>query len=165
MRDHGKCSAAVARLLAFIAEFPQSPNQTHVVQYHGIVKILEEACGRDLSRFQIAPDRVNSGANNQTRDTWQTPFVASTLVEHSHFCSQLRALMGYATGKVKFGAGFIRIGNLWRNCALGETDAANQVCESRVGADRIKERMHFEELQNIVALLKRCKSLLVFAQT
>jgi hypothetical protein len=95
VRDHGKCSAAVARLVAFIAEFPPSPNHAHVIQYHSIVKTLEEACGRDLSRFRIAPDRVTSRTNNKTRETWQTPFVASTLVEHSYFCSQVRALMDY----------------------------------------------------------------------
>jgi len=57
VRDHGKCSAAVARLAAFIADFPQSPNQTHVLQYHDIVKTLEETCGQDLSQFRIAPER------------------------------------------------------------------------------------------------------------
>jgi hypothetical protein len=41
VRDHGKCSAAVARLAAFIADFPQSPNRTHVFQYHDIVKTLD----------------------------------------------------------------------------------------------------------------------------
>jgi outer membrane protein assembly factor BamD (BamD/ComL family) len=51
VRDHGKCSAAVARLAAFIADFPQSPNQTHVLQYLDIVKTLEQACGQDLSQF------------------------------------------------------------------------------------------------------------------
>jgi hypothetical protein len=95
VRDHGKCSGAVARLVAFLADFPQSPNQTHVSQYHDIVKTLEEACGRDLSQFRIAPDRVNSSANSKTRVHWQTPFVANTVVEHSYFCDQVRALMGF----------------------------------------------------------------------
>jgi len=95
VRDHDKCSAGVARLVAFISEFPQSPDQTHVVEYHGIVKILEEACGRDLSQFRIAPDRVNSRANIKARDTWQARFVASTAVEHSYFCSQVHALMDF----------------------------------------------------------------------
>jgi hypothetical protein len=67
VRDHGKCSAAVARLAAFIADFPQSPNQTHVLQYHDIVKTLEETCGQDLSQFRIAPERINSRANIKTR--------------------------------------------------------------------------------------------------
>jgi hypothetical protein len=85
VRDHGKCSAAVARLVAFIADFPQSPNQTDVFQYHDNVKTLEEACGQDLSQFRIAPVRINSRAKSKTMGHWQTPFVASTLVEHSYF--------------------------------------------------------------------------------
>jgi hypothetical protein len=95
VRDHGKCSAAVARLAAFIADFPQSPNQTHVFQYHDIIKTLEEACGQDLSQFRIASDRINSRVDSKTRGHWQTPFVASTVIEHSYFCSQVRGLMGY----------------------------------------------------------------------
>jgi len=95
VRDHDKCSAAVARLVAFISDFPQLPDQTHVFEYHGIVRSLEEACGRDLSRFRIAPDQVNSTANTRARDTWQAKFVASTAVEHSYFCSQVHALMDF----------------------------------------------------------------------
>jgi hypothetical protein len=104
VRDHGKCAEAVARLVAFIADFPQSPNDNHVFQYHDIVGTLEEACGKDLSQFRIAPDRVNSRANSKTSSHWQAPFVASTVVGHSYFCGQVRALMGYV------------------KTALGETD-------------------------------------------
>ena len=96
MRDQGKWSAAIARFASFIADFPKSPNENHVFQYHDIIKNFEEACGQDLSQFRIAPDRVNSRGDTKIRGGhWQTPFAASTFVEHTYFCSQVRGLMGY----------------------------------------------------------------------
>jgi hypothetical protein len=95
VRDQGKWSAAVSRFASFIADFPQSPNESHVFQYHDIIKIFEEACGQDLSQFRIASDRVNSRGDRKIREHWQTPFAANTFVEHAYFCSQVRELMGY----------------------------------------------------------------------
>ena len=50
MRDQGKWSAAIARFASFIADFPKSPNENNVFQYHDIIKIFEEACGQDVSQ-------------------------------------------------------------------------------------------------------------------
>ena len=95
MRDQKKWSAAVTRFAGFIADFPQLPNESHVFQYHDIIKIFEEACGQDLSQFRIPPERVKSKLDSKTGRHWQTPFAASTFVEHTYFCTQIRGLMGY----------------------------------------------------------------------
>ena len=88
-------STAVARLADFIADFPPSPNETHVFQYHEIVKILEDASRQDLSGFRIAPDRINSRGDNKKRECWQIPLAVGSAVEHSYFCNQVRGLMDH----------------------------------------------------------------------
>ncbi len=95
VRDQVKWSAAVARLASLVADFSQAPNENHVFQYHDIIKILEEACGQDLSQFRIAPDRVNSRVDSNTKGHWQTPFASKTFVEHAYFCTQVHGLVGY----------------------------------------------------------------------
>jgi hypothetical protein len=100
VRNQQKWSAAVARLASLVADLSQAPNESHIFQYHDIVRIFEDACGQDLAQFRIAPDRVNS-RDNRTRGHWQTPFAAGTLVEHSYFCRQVRGLAGYVKTTLK----------------------------------------------------------------
>jgi len=95
VRNQVKWSAAVARLASLVADLSQAPSENHVFQYHDIIKILEEACGQDLSRFRIAPDRVNLRMDSYTRSQWKAPFASKTFVDHAYFCSQVHGLVGY----------------------------------------------------------------------
>jgi hypothetical protein len=93
--DQGKLRAAIDRLASFITDFPPSPTEYHVFQFHEIIKILEQASGQDLSHFKISPDRVNSKVNNNPAIHWHTPYASKAFVEHSYFCSRVRGLMSH----------------------------------------------------------------------
>jgi hypothetical protein len=99
VRDDGKCSAVVARLVSLVADLPQVPSQNNVFQYHEIIEILEEACGQDLSQFRIAPHRLNSRVRTNSSH-WQTRFAPQTSVDHTYFCSQVHGLVGYIKGAI-----------------------------------------------------------------
>lgn len=95
MHDHDNCRAVVARLVGLVADLPQVPNQNHVFQYHEIIKMVEGACGQDLSQFRIAPHRLKSRVDNNPRRHWQAPFVPETSVDHAYFCAQVKGLVAY----------------------------------------------------------------------
>ena len=99
MRDQKKWSAAVTRFAGFIADFPQLPNESHVFQYHDIIKIFEEACGQDLSQFRIAPDRVKPEEDTTRMASfaggWQTRHPKKNSVEFVYFRGQVRGLINF----------------------------------------------------------------------
>ena len=57
MTDDRKWHVAWAKFSAFRAHLPDSVGDDEVGRFHGIVKMLEEASGEDLSDFRI-PDSV-----------------------------------------------------------------------------------------------------------
>ena len=99
MRDHGKWNIAIARLAQFIANLPQSPNEVHVSKFHDIVQLLQEASGQNLSRFRIAPDRIQPRTDFTIRSSFdgvgRARGTAQYFVEPSHFRSQVGKLVDH----------------------------------------------------------------------
>jgi hypothetical protein len=97
MRDEGKWSVGIARFAGLVANFPQWPNEEHVFQYHHIIKILEEACGKDLSRFRIAPEHINPRQRNKVSpgNRGERGYVAKSFVELVYFRTQVRGLVDH----------------------------------------------------------------------
>jgi hypothetical protein len=83
-----KLNIALARFAGFVAELPLSPNEEDVLQYHGIVQLLEEGYGENLSRFRVASDRLKP----RPVYGWRSKEPA---VEFGYFLGQVRALTDY----------------------------------------------------------------------
>jgi hypothetical protein len=97
MDDHTKLNLAVTRFAGFVSHLPLEPNECDVLEYHDIIKLFEEACSQDLSRFRIAPNRVESAtAEKATASSgayWQRPHCKKNRVEYTYFRGQVRGLI------------------------------------------------------------------------
>jgi hypothetical protein len=58
IQDAKKWNLGLSLLTAFMQHLPASVDGGHVEQFHGIVKILEEASGEDFSLFKIATEKL-----------------------------------------------------------------------------------------------------------
>ena len=88
---------AVVRFAAFCSDIPLAPNEDDISEYHNIVRLFEESCGQDLSRFRIAPNRMSKVRNeavNSVRGRWQTRRLIP-LVEYRYFRGQVRGLVDF----------------------------------------------------------------------
>ena len=99
MRDLMKWNIALARLSNFIEKFPSCPDEGHILQYHEIIGIFEEASGDVLSQFRITPDRLSPRISNASRTFWQS-LCRWEIIEYAYFSHQIGGLIGYATNKL-----------------------------------------------------------------
>jgi hypothetical protein len=96
MDDQTKLNIAVTRFAAFVSDLPVSPNEEDVSEYHRIVELFEEGCGLDLSRFEIAPDRLKSAIGGPMPfSSWPPKYSRKRCVEFGYFLGQVRALTDY----------------------------------------------------------------------
>ena len=100
MRDLMKWNTALARLSNFIERFPVRPDEDHILQYHDIIGLFEEASGDILAQFRISPDRLNRRIGDGSRSCWQSPSRRG-IIEYGYFSRQIGELVGYATNKVE----------------------------------------------------------------
>jgi hypothetical protein len=96
MRDLMKWNVALARLSDFIERFPACPNEEHVLRYHAIIGLFEEASGDVLSQFRIAPDRLTPRINDASASYWRSLYPLE-FVEYAYFSRLVGGLIGYAT--------------------------------------------------------------------
>ncbi len=74
---------------------PLAPDEDDIAEYHDIVKLFEDAHGRDLSRFRIALDRVLPSTIASPQGRWQTRHPTHKVVEYRYFRGQLRGLIDF----------------------------------------------------------------------
>jgi hypothetical protein len=94
-----KWNVALARLSNFIERSPPCPNEEHVLRYHAIIGLFEDASGDVLSQFRIAPNRLSSGINDASASYWRSLYSLK-FVEYAYFSSLMGGLIGYATHKL-----------------------------------------------------------------
>lgn len=99
MRDLMKWNIALARLSNFIERFPSCPDEDHILQYHDIIELFEEAGGDLLAQFRISPDRLKRRNGDASTNCWQSP-RRREIIEYGYFTRQIGELIGYATNKV-----------------------------------------------------------------
>jgi hypothetical protein len=99
MRNAANESSAIARFALFVSNLPRLVDENAILQYHGIIKLLEEAYMMDLSQFRIPADRVDHAAKNAMSVPrsagWQTRRSKRTLVEFTYFRGRVRSLVGH----------------------------------------------------------------------
>jgi hypothetical protein len=80
-----------------VTNLPALPDEEHAAQYHDIIKLFEEVCGQDLSRFRIAPGQARSaGRGTMTlHGQWMTQHPNRHAVEAAYFHQQVRELIKY----------------------------------------------------------------------
>ena len=99
MRDLMKWNIALARLSNFIEKFPSSPDEDHILQYHEIIGLFEEASGDGLSQFRITPARLSPRINSASKSFWQS-LCRWEIIEYAYFSRQIGGLVAYATNKL-----------------------------------------------------------------
>jgi hypothetical protein len=99
MRDRNKRDIAIGRFAGFFSNLLRPQDEDQLSQYHDIFKLLQEACGQDLSQFKVAPDRVNAAAANATTASsggrWQIRHPKKSFVEFAYFRGQAQGLIDY----------------------------------------------------------------------
>lgn len=100
MRDLMKWNIALARLSNFIERFPSFPGEDHVVQYHQIIGLFEEASGDVLSQFRIGHSRLNRRISDGPGSFWQS-LCRWEAIEYAFFSHQIGELVEYATNKLE----------------------------------------------------------------
>jgi len=97
MYDQTRLHFAVTRFTAFVSNLPLAPDEDDILEYHEIVRLLEEASRQDLSQFRVAPGRVQQEANRTAvgsySGSWQTRDQKKNLVEYAYFRGQVRGLI------------------------------------------------------------------------
>ena len=75
----------------------RTKDEDDILEYHEIVRLLEEASRQDLSQFRVAPGRVQQEANRTAvgsySGSWQTRDQKKNLVEYAYFRGQVRGLI------------------------------------------------------------------------
>jgi hypothetical protein len=98
MRDQGKWNVALIHLAGFVRNLPAIPDEDDAVQYHSIIKLLEDINREDLSRFRIIDDplnRVPSATRVSFWEVWKTRQPKKNPFKPAYFHHQVRELLQY----------------------------------------------------------------------
>jgi hypothetical protein len=100
IRDEKKWNVGLSLLNGFMQHLPASPDEELVEQFHGIVKILEEASGEDFSYFKIpaeklAPKLTSIRPGGYGGGPGSATYSKKKYCESSYFRSQVHGLANY----------------------------------------------------------------------
>jgi hypothetical protein len=105
MHNQTNWNIAVTRFAAFCSGLPLSPDEYDVSQYHDIIKLFEDACGQDLSKFKIASDRIRPATYSTAMASgWggkQAQYHGRNSVDFRYFRGQVRGLIDYMMSVLK----------------------------------------------------------------
>ncbi|MGB7434877.1 MAG: hypothetical protein WBR26_10295 [Candidatus Acidiferrum sp.] len=105
MHNQTEWNVAVTQFAAFCSHIPLTPTEDDISEYHGIIKLFEDAYEHDLSQFRIAPDRIlqtETETGDSLQGRWQTRQPVP-IVEYRYFRGQLRGLVDFLTGVLSSG--------------------------------------------------------------
>jgi hypothetical protein len=100
MLDEKKWNRGVSMLRGLEQNLPSSIDEGRVNDYHGIVAILEEASGEDLSHFKISPERIKPRVVSVTPGSryggpGRVQYSDKIYCNSEYFRSQLAGLVAY----------------------------------------------------------------------
>jgi hypothetical protein len=100
IQDAKKWKIAVSQLAGFMQHIPTSIDEDDVEQFHGIVKLLEEASGEDFSYFKIPPEKLAPHVTSfQPRGYGGSPgsvnYSKKKFCDSKYFYSQVHGLSNY----------------------------------------------------------------------
>jgi hypothetical protein len=100
IQDAKKWNVGISLFSSFMQHLPTSPDEDQVEQYHGIVKILEEASGEDFSHFKIPIEKLAPQITSATRGGYggspgSATYSKKKYCDNSYFRSQVHGLADY----------------------------------------------------------------------
>jgi hypothetical protein len=100
IQDSKKWNIGISQLAAFMQHIPTTVDEEDVEQFHGIVKILEEASGEDLSYFKIpneklAPRITGARPGGYGGGPGSVTYSQKKYCDSKYFYSQVHGLSNY----------------------------------------------------------------------
>lgn len=100
IQDDKRWKIGIFQLAGFMQHIPTSIDEGNVEQFHGIVKLLEEASGEDFSYFKIPPEKLAPRVTSfQPRSYGGSPgsvnYSQKKFCDSKYFYSQVHGLSNY----------------------------------------------------------------------